>query len=397
MARLGRVIKALKEGRTAADPEDNNVLTPSTSDRSAPRISLPYVGSHLNMHQFNGIFEAASLEARNGHSAAVDSPAGWFSHSLVFATIYLIPNAYHSVCLFFAETALPQSPNPSNGESITNEWSAVGHAATGKSGRVIHSLQEEIARLTRECSLYRSRAEETQRMNDVFKTQVQNMTEQLRNLEMANEANLHSISRKDRKIESLRAEIQIEKNRRETAEGESRKVHHLMVESRDEFNRKTAELNEIANLARTQYDALAQAGQRERAEMQRRFQAIRGDIASLREANEKKNVQLERLDAIMAQKNREIEASRESFDKLVEDYAAYKRAYDSEVREMIERAYKNEAKLDVAVMSLKETEGRMRWAINRTVAKDLNENRQHNTPALEQSGPNIHERQDGAD
>lgn len=322
------------------------------------------------MHQFNGIFEAASLEARNGHSAAVDSPA---------------------------ETALPQSPNPSNGESITNEWSAVGHAATGKSGRVIHSLQEEIARLTRECSLYRSRAEETQRMNDVFKTQVQNMTEQLRNLEMANEANLHSISRKDRKIESLRAEIQIEKNRRETAEGESRKVHHLMVESRDEFNRKTAELNEIANLARTQYDALAQAGQRERAEMQRRFQAIRGDIASLREANEKKNVQLERLDAIMAQKNREIEASRESFDKLVEDYAAYKRAYDSEVREMIERAYKNEAKLDVAVMSLKETEGRMRWAINRTVAKDLNENRQHNTPALEQSGPNIHERQDGAD
>lgn len=94
MARLGRVIKALKEGRTAADPEDNNMLTPPASGLSAPRISLPYVGSHLNMHQFNGIFEAASLEARNGHSAAVDSPAGWFSHSLVFATIYSMPNAY---------------------------------------------------------------------------------------------------------------------------------------------------------------------------------------------------------------------------------------------------------------------------------------------------------------
>lgn len=262
-----------------------------------------------------------------------------------------------------AEHTLPLHPNITNGETSTTEWSAVGHAATGKSGRVIHNLQEEIARLTRECSVYRSRAEETQRMNETFKTQVQNMTEQLRNLELANETNLNSISRKDRRIEELKAEVQSERNRRQQAEGEASKIHQLMDEARDDFNRKCAELKEIANYARTQYDVLAQAGQRERAEMQRKFQSIRADFVVLKETSEKKHVQLERLDAIMAQKNREIETGRENFDKLFEDYETYKGTHDDEVREMIERGYQNEAKVEAALASLKETEGRMKWAI----------------------------------
>jgi chromosome segregation ATPase len=258
----------------------------------------------------------------------------------------------------------PRTSNPTNGDVPTTEWSsAVGHATTGKSGRVIHNLQEEIARLTRECSVYRSRAEETQRMNDAFKMQVQNMTERLRNLEQANETNLHSISRKDKKIEELRAEIQSEKERRRRAEGETDKFQRLMNEARDEFNRKCAELQEIANHARTQYDVLAKAGQRERADQQKKLKAIRDDFLSLKAEHEKRDVQLERLDAVMAQKNREIEVARERFDQLFADYEAYKKAHDEEVRALIERSYQGAANIDSALASLKETEGKMKWAI----------------------------------
>ncbi|KAF7628051.1 hypothetical protein AFLA_003417 [Aspergillus flavus NRRL3357] len=251
-----------------------------------------------------------------------------------------------------------------NSDSMTTEWSsAVGHAATGKSGRVIHNLQEDIARLTRECSVYRSRAEETQRMNDAFKTQVQNMTERLRNLEQAHETNLHSISRKDKKIEELRAEVQSEKDRRMRAETETNKFHQLMDESRDDFNRKCAELQEIANHARTQYDVLAKAGQRERADQQRRVKAIRDEIDALKSRQEEKSLHLERLDAVMAQKNREIEIGRENFDKLFEVYESYKKAHDEEVHTLVERGRQGDANLEAALASLKETEDRMKWAI----------------------------------
>ena len=258
----------------------------------------------------------------------------------------------------------PHPPSSNNTGQVTSEWSAVGHAtATGKSGRVIHGLQEDIALLTRENSVIRARTEETQRMNDVLKTQVQTMIDQIHNLETANERNLQSIARKDDKIQSLKTEVQNEKDRRQRVEGEAAEINQSMGEARDEFNRKTAELSEMANLANTQYNALAHSAQRERSETRRKLQIIREDIASLKGVGERKDVPVERLDAVMAQKNREIETSKESFDKLFEDYTTYKQVHDDEVSGLIARGHANEAKWNVAFASLKETQDKMKWTI----------------------------------
>ncbi|KAE8148414.1 hypothetical protein BDV25DRAFT_131233 [Aspergillus avenaceus] len=339
MARFGR---AKKTPKAVSSNANSDMLVSPTSDPSprSPRISLPHVETQLNMHQYNGLFDPDLSERQNGLEPT--DP-----------TILHSPNGRTN-----------GSSNPTNGDTLTTEWSsAVGHAATGKSGRVIHNLQEEIARLTRECSVYRSRAEETQRMNDAFKTQVQNMTERLRNLEQAHETNLHSISRKDKKIEELRVEVQSEKDRRQRAEMETNKFHQLMDDDRDDFNRKCAELQEIANHSRTQYDVLAKAGQRERADQQRRLKAIRDDIDALKARQDEKNLHVERLDAVMAQKNREIEVGRENFDKLFETYESYKKAHDEEVGSLVERGRQCDLKLDAGLAALKEAEGQMKWVI----------------------------------
>ncbi|KAL1855624.1 mother-specific HO expression [Paecilomyces lecythidis] len=232
-----------------------------------------------------------------------------------------------------------------------------------QSGRVIHNLQEDIARLTRECSLQRSRAEEAQRNNEALKTQLQNMTERVRNLELSHEANLHSISRKDRKIEELRGEIQTERERRENAEGETRKIHQIMADSRDDFNRKCAELQEIANYSQTQYDVLAKTGKRDKADMQKKLNTMREDFANLQRQNNEKDIQLQRLDVIMAQKNREIETATERTEKLLESYDAYRKGNDQELRQMIERGHEKDKIIDEALASLKETEAKMKWTI----------------------------------
>ncbi|KAE8386757.1 hypothetical protein BDV23DRAFT_137935 [Aspergillus alliaceus] len=340
MARFGR---AKKTPKAVANNANSDMLVSPTSapPRRSPRVSLPHVETQLNMHQYSGLFDFDSSDRQKAVDSSADST---ISHS--------------------SNTRTNGSSTLTNGDSLTTEWSsAVGHAATGKSGRVIHNLQEEIARLTRECSVYRSRAEETQRTNDAFKTQVQNMTERLRNLEQAHETNLHSISRKDKKIEELRAEVQSEKERRQRAEAETNKFHQLMDETRDDFNRKCAELQEVTNHARTQYDVLAKAGQRERADQQRKLKAIRDEIDTIKSRQEEKSLHLERLDAVMAQKNREIEIGRDNFDKLFETYESYKRAHDEEVHTLVEKGRQGNAKLDAALASLKETEGQMKWVI----------------------------------
>ncbi|GKZ44801.1 hypothetical protein AbraIFM66951_007110 [Aspergillus brasiliensis] len=344
MARFGRVKKSPKAETKNADSD--MLVLPTSDPQRAPRVSLPHVETELNMHQYNGLFEIGTSE-RQKASAVEESST---------------------------ETVVAPSSNGTNGtngihNSITGdvsatEWSsAVGHAATGKSGRVIHNLQEEVARLTRDCSVYRSRAEETQRMNDAFKIQVQNMTERLRNLEQANETNLHSISRKDKKIEELRVEIQGEKDRRSQAEGKARKTTQLMDEARDDFHRKCAELQEISNHSRTQYDVLAKTGQRERAEHLKKLKALRDDFVALKKRSDEKDTHVERLDVLMAEKDRELESSRQKFEALFAEYEAYKRTQDEELRSLIESGREGEAKINAALAALQETQGQMKWAI----------------------------------
>ncbi|KAA8648477.1 hypothetical protein EYZ11_002019 [Aspergillus tanneri] len=366
MVRFGRIKKTLK-----AEAENANVdALASGRPQRYPRVSLPHVETQLNMHRYNGLFEPDALEHLKEPTTMAISTGGSPGGELGTVPTRTM-NAHSDFSCISADSSTLHSsthsigsPNPTNGGTSTTEWSsAVGHAATGKSGRVIHNLQEEIARLTRECSLYRSRAEETQRMNDAFKTQVQNMSERLRNLEQANETNLHSISRKDNKIEELRTEAQSEKDRRRRAEEETNKIRQLMDEARDDFNRKCAELQEVASHARTQYDVLAKAGQRERVDQQRKFKTIRDEFIALKGKHEEKNLQLQRLDTVMAQKNREIEVSRESFEKLFEDYESYKKAHDEGVRTMIEKGHQGDTRIEAALASLKETEEQMRWVI----------------------------------
>ncbi|KAJ5591885.1 uncharacterized protein N7459_002254 [Penicillium hispanicum] len=331
-----------------------------------PQVNLPHVDTQLNMHQFNGYFEDGSMPAEGltGRSCSVTFPipdADRCRHLRVDSNTSPSQPSHPSV-----------SPHSNNGEAPT-EWSAVGHAAaTGKSGRVIHNLQEEIARLTRECSLYRSRAEETQRSNEALKIQVQNVNERLRNLEQVNETNLNSITRKDRKLEELRVELQNERVKRQEAEADASKTNDTMREERENHHREQARSQEIAKHHETQYEVFASTSKRERADLAKRVKALWTELQSMADAQKTQSVCTERLDVIADQKNREVAILKDAHDKLMSSHADYKKIKDDELRGTIERAHANNEMIDAAIASLKETEAQMKWAIqlNKNTAKD---------------------------
>ncbi|OJD23548.1 hypothetical protein ACJ73_05097 [Blastomyces percursus] len=320
-----------------------------------PQVHLADVETRLNMHQFNGLFESSTPErqqeqqqqqqlhypAQNGSGSDENSHDPATSRN-PFATATM-----------------------SNGDSPpAPEWSsAVGHAMTGKSGRVIHNLQEDIARLTRECSLHRSRAEEAQRINETLKLQLHNVTDRLRNSEQSHEAHLISIARKDRKIEDLKAEVQAEKDRRLRAEEDARRTNQLAAEERDESHRAIAEATEIANQARNQYETLSHARSREQIEFRTRVEGFRAELKELCNREIERQNQLTRFDVIIEQKNKEIEAERDRMERFGRLFAEYKEASDGAVHELVERSRKNNAVIDDVVDQAKEVTGRMRWVM----------------------------------
>lgn len=235
---------------------------------------------------------------------------------------------------------------------------------TGKSGRVIHNLQEDIARLTRELALQRSRAEEAQRSNEALKQQLLNVSGRLRNAEQSNEANLNSIARKDRKIEDLKAEVQREKKRRVKAEDDARRTDQLAAKERDEHHKGLAEAQEIANHARSQYDTVSRTRSREQAEYKTRFDKFRRELDALFEREEERQHQLKRFDVIIEQKNRELEAGKERMERYEERFREYKEQSDRTVRELVQGGKRNNEDIEKALVEVREVTNKMKWVMN---------------------------------
>ncbi|EER29726.1 hypothetical protein CPC735_074080 [Coccidioides posadasii C735 delta SOWgp] len=325
---------------------DARLVATTCLAESPPQVSLTTIEPRLNMHQYNGLFDTTNAPSERHASTVTDN----------------IPDA------------VSRSPSTmTNGTSTATEWSsAVGHAMTGKSGRVIHNLQEDIARLTRECSLQRSRAEEAQRMNEALKQQLQTVIDRLRNSEQAYEMNLAAVERKDRKINDLKSEVLNEKQRRIKAEEDARRTTQLATEERNEHRRALAEAQETAQQARCQYETLSQARLRDKREYQSRLNTFRKELRELSLRETERQDQLNRFDVIIEQKNREIAAGRDRMERFSRIFEEYKADREQEIRDIVERGYRNDSRIDEAVAEAKETTEKMKWTMNvKKVVKGL--------------------------
>ncbi|KAF3481992.1 uncharacterized protein GIQ15_04751 [Arthroderma uncinatum] len=347
---------------TSASVSASASISTSTAE-TPPQVNLPDVETDLNMHSPNGLFD-------NSHSDGADAANGVTrKEDSLRAPITIIRPRELGDTERLGDIVTSTSP-PTNGDSTLNstsstEWSsAIGHAMTGKSGRVIHNLQEQITRLTRECNLHRTRAEETQRMNEILKQQLQTVTDRLRNSEQSHEASLITIARKDRKIEDLKSEALGEKNRRLKAENDALETTQLAAQQREDHQRAFAEAQEVAQRSQCQYDALSQARLRDRNEFQSRFNMFRKDFDELCKRELERQNQLSRLDVIIEQKDREIRAARDRTEQVTTLYEDYKTMSDDTLRELVERSRRNDQGVDKALRDAKEATDKMKWVVN---------------------------------
>lgn len=276
-----------------------------------------------------------------------------------------------------SQSSPSQAPNMASPPLSTEapaEWSAVGHAAaTGKSGRVIHNLQEEVARLKRDSALWQSRAEESQRNNEALKTQLQNMAGRLRTMEQLDETNTRSIERKERKIEALREELHAERTKRHDAQIVANETNEAMRVERQNHHREMARMQEEAKYYENRYEVLSNATKREKADLGRRVDDLWARLRAMSEAQTSQSECTERLMVIGDQKDREISGLHEQFDRVMALFAEYKEAKEQEFRDTVDHARAQNSLIDAALKQVKETEEKMKWVIRMS---EINESKQ---------------------
>jgi hypothetical protein len=365
---MGRAIRRLGSSRKLNTAEGISTDSLISIPEEAPQVNLAPVDTQLNMHRFNTLFE---------EEMAVEGPKGSFKSNCTSShTSHLLTLRNRCTDSHTLPAQAPTSASPRLGNEAPAEWSAVGHAAaTGKSGRVIHNLQEEVARLKRDSALWQSRAEESQRTSEALKIQMEEMADWLRHKEQVNETSLKSIDRKNRKIEELRAELHAERTKRHDAQIVANETNEAMRVERQNHNRETARLQEEAKYFKNQYEVLSSATKREKADLERRVDKAWEKVNSIAETSSTQGECAKRLMVIGDQKNREIDGLYEVYNKAKALHADYKETKDKEFRGTIDRAHANNALIDATLKELKETQDKMRWVIRMS---ELNESKKAN-------------------
>ncbi|KAK4695976.1 hypothetical protein P7C71_g1882, partial [Lecanoromycetidae sp. Uapishka_2] len=262
------------------------------------------------------------------------------------------------------------SPVLSNLGSPTSElgsspWSAaVGRAAMGKSGRVIEKLQGDNDRLQREKKLATVKLEEEVKRGESARSALESLQISNQNLSSIHESDKNFLTKKERRIEELRADLGMEKGRRESAENATRESRRERDEIVDQIRREAAEDRELARRANNQYDMLSKSWKGLEDRYERQTLRLRDDLQALRRQIEEDRRKLVQIEVIMDQLRQEGEKTRKAKEHLSSDFEAYKTEQEDGIREIRERAERNDNSHRQKLEQMEDMLGQMRYIVN---------------------------------
>lgn len=251
---------------------------------------------------------------------------------------------------------MEQAPSPD-----TTQWSsAIGHASTGKSGRVIERLQQQIDQVNREKQLLKLRHEEAEKATDMLSTRNQYLQDRISTYESSHEANLRQLQRRERQVEDLREELRREKLRTSRAE-EAMKVASV---SEDVCKEQAAQARAIAQHKEAEYDAIAACRNMDNDRHQNGLNKIRANLEYLLQQRVEDLEKQKRLEIIAEQQKQTIEQLEELTKRLSSNFKMYSNEIDSAVEDLRKSTGDHDRMVHEKVKEMQKVTGQMRWVMN---------------------------------
>jgi DNA repair exonuclease SbcCD ATPase subunit len=252
------------------------------------------------------------------------------------------------------------SPPPASPSPEPVPWSsAVGHASTGKSGRVIERLQAEIDRLNRDLQLMKARLDDSEKARETLITHNSYLQDRNSNYEQSQEASLRQLQRKDRMIEELRENLLREKLRVAAAEKTAKEA----AANEEEWRNQACQSRSLASQKETEYATIVTCRNLEHErhrgsldQLQDCFQAL------LRERREDQG-SYDRLQLIAEQQNQTIAQLQELNSKTNANFKAYRSEVDKAIAGLREHVSSNDADILAKLEEVTEVTGQMKWVM----------------------------------
>ncbi|KAH0335227.1 hypothetical protein KCU81_g9106, partial [Aureobasidium melanogenum] len=280
------------------------------------------------------------------------------------------------------------SPKPSNNDMSTTTtiiesspilsdstpWvggTGLGNANLGKSGRVIEKLMAENDRLKREIKAEAAKREELQRTANAQKPRLEAFQAENARLSHCKAVDESVIKRRDRKIEDLKAELDIERQKRESLEHRVQEAERKMGEYQEHSNKEVQQAVEEAKHATTHASILETSHRQLSSEYRQRIAAANKQLRELSDDREEDRKRLIKLDVVNHQMRQESEKARKLYHELVTASDKYKAEKDSEVDLVLGdvKALKGgishrELELETTLQEMHEVMNRMKWLMN---------------------------------
>lgn len=162
------------------------------------------------------------------------------------------------------------------------------------------------------------RCQELEKSLQTYKPQIEALRQENDNLTHARGVDSNLISRRDRKIEELKAELAAERQRRETAESLARQRQQEKEEMEEQTRREMQNLVESSKHATVHAEILETSHRQLAAEYRARAETWKNDLTAIADGREQDRRKLSRLDVVAGQMRQELERSKKVNGELVE-------------------------------------------------------------------------------
>lgn len=239
-----------------------------------------------------------------------------------------------------------------------------------KTSQYIDKITQENERLRRELRAERLAREDEAKRVSAAKTKAEDSRAEQQHLQVLADANARAIERKDRKIDELKAQLEIEASRREAAERKAEEALKMLGDTRSDTQRQISSAYEQRLRAEANADATKTGYSRKYDSLEKQIKMLHAELEQLKKDRREDADKYRRQAIVSDQLKHETARALRTENAMKNTLSEYKKEYEKAIERLVGQAEdmrlrlpNKEKEAEELLEQLKATRDQMRWVI----------------------------------
>ncbi|TLS29306.1 hypothetical protein PpBr36_00145 [Pyricularia pennisetigena] len=242
--------------------------------------------------------------------------------------------------------------------------STVGKAAlSGKTGRVINKLVSDNEALKRDIQIEKLKAEESRQAARLLEDKMERMAAEYESRLLDANITKTLLTKKERKVESLQAAVELEKQRTADARDKERTWREEMDKVRSDSKRTVEQATTHAALMEGRYNAISSHWREQGEEVEKALSRVRKEMAQLLKERALDDDKINTLRELCDQQDINIRELRRQNDAIGQKFAEYKETQEEALRDIKTKAAQREEEQTRQLEEARDVLHKLKWAL----------------------------------